>query len=280
MDERQIDQYRKQLNNRIQKTIDETDPFRIQSYGQLERIQTAKAKVLNKQKRKLSAKLGSDHARVKKIEGKIALRKHVLRGVRAERRRAETEQPDIAPKNWILHGYLYDEKEEPLSGLIVMLAEKSGKLIKPLGQAKSEKKGYFRLIVEDIAKWLEKVRESKEAPKKILVYAQVLDSKKVVLHRSKRALGPGPGQTDYLEIVITKEADQVRLKPIRPINPIRLVKPMRPVKPVRPVKPKKVKAVKKKSTPKTKSAAPKTVKKKAKPKPGSPKSKRGGKKKG
>lgn len=241
MDEKQIEKIFKQLESRIQKTVDDADPFRVESYGQLERVQSAKQHVLNKQKQRLTAKLGADHPRVKKIDSRIALRRQVLRGVQIERKRSETKQPDIDPKDWILHGYVYEESAKPQSGVHVMLADKSGKLIKQLGRASSDRHGYFRLIAEDIAKLLKVGAPSGEIRKKIIVYVQVLDDKGVVLHRGEQALQPGPGQTDYLEIIVGKGTGVTRRRPIKPINPIRPVKPIRTVKPIRPVKPKGVK---------------------------------------
>jgi hypothetical protein len=183
---------------------------------------------------------GADHSRVKKIDSRITLRKQVLRGVQIERKRSETIQPDIDPKDWILHGYVYDEKAKPQSGVHVMLADKSGKLVKQLGRASCDRQGYFRLIAEDVAKLLKANVESGEIRKKITVYAQVFDDKGVVLHRGGQALQPGSGQTDYLEIIIGKGADVRRRRPIKPVNPIRPVKPVRSVK-RKVVKPKAIK---------------------------------------
>jgi hypothetical protein len=255
MDEEQIEKIFKQLESQIEKTVNDADPFRVASYGQMERVQSAKQQVLNKQKQRLAARLGPDHSRVKTIESRISLRKQVLRGVQIERKRSETLQPEIDPKDWILHGYVYDEKAEPQSGVHVMLADKSGKLIKQLGRASSDRRGYFRLIAEDIAKLLTVIAASGEIRKKIIFYAQALDDKGVVLHRGGQALQPGPGQTDYLEIVIGKDADVIRRRPIRPVNPIRPVKPARPVARKRSVEPKR-------SVDAKRSVKPKAVKRK------------------
>jgi len=230
MDEKQIEKYLQQLENQVQKTVDDADPFRVQSYGQLERVQLVKQQVLKKQKQRLTSKLGADHPKVKKINNRVVLRTQVLRGVQLERKRSETKQPDIDPKDWILHGYLYGEKQQPLTAVYVMLADKSGKLIKQLGRASSDRKGYFRLIAEDIAKLLGSGGETGEIGKKIVVYAQVQDEKGVVLHRSEQALRPGPAQTDYLEIVVGKDTDVITPRPIRPINPIRPVRPIQPIR--------------------------------------------------
>jgi hypothetical protein len=234
MDQKDIDKYLEQARAQAQKTLDDADLFRVESYEQLHRVQLAKQQVLAKQKQRLAAKLGAENPRVKKIDAQITLRAQVIRGVQLERQRAATEQPAIDPKDWIMHGYVKDEAGKALAGVHVMLADQAGKLIKPLGEAATDRQGYFRLIVDDIGAVLKKLG-GEDPTKKVFVYPQVLDDKSVVLYRSTRALQPNPGQTDVVEIIVGKGGGEIKRPSVKPKNPIQLVRTIQPVtrKPVK-----------------------------------------------
>ena len=234
MDEKQIEKYLKQLQAQVDKTIDDADPFRVESYEQLKRVQLAKQQVLARHKQRLAAKLGAGHPRIKQIDAQITMRTQVIRGVQLERQRAATEQPAIDPKDWIMHGYVKDEAGKALAGVHVWLADQSSKLIKPLGEAATDRQGYFRLIADNIAALLRKLG-AEGAAGKVFVYPQVLDKKGAVLYRSKRALQPNPGQTDFVEIIVGKGGGEIKRPPVKPKKPTRPVRPVPPVirKPVK-----------------------------------------------
>jgi hypothetical protein len=245
MDQKDIDKYLEQASTQVQKTLDDADPFRVESYEQLQRVQLTKQQVLTKQKQRLSAKLGAEHPRVKKIDAQINLRTQVIRGVQLERQRAATEQPAIDPKDWIVHGNVHDEAGKAMAGVRIWLGDQSGKVIKPFGEAATDRQGYFRLIVDDIAAVLRKLGAEDPATTKVFVYPQVLDQTGVVLYRSTRALQPNPGQTDFVDIIVGKGGGEIERPPLKPKNPTKPVRILPTVirQPVKenPVPPKKIK---------------------------------------
>lgn len=227
MDEKQIKKYLEQIQSQTQKTIDDADPFRVEAYRQLERIQMAKQGVLAKKRKRLAADVGEDHPSIHKLDEKITLRTQVIRGVENELQRSATKQPDIDPQDWIFHGNVKNSVGKPLSGVKVAIADKSGKLIKAFGSASTDRRGYFRLIVENIAVILRKLL-TEDLRKKLYIYPQILDDANVVLLRSDRALQPRPGQTDFAELIAGKGGGQIVRPPVRPIRPLRPVRPVRP----------------------------------------------------
>lgn len=188
-----------QVEKELEQTIKAADPVRAESLNKLQRLRTIKTKNQERERLRLTEKLGSDHPRVKLLQTKIETNKEFSRNLKLEMARAQTEAPVVDEDSWVVHGRVFNKQLKPVPGMKAALYDKDGCPIQTCGREITDKTGYFKLAIKDIASHsLDAATQT--TPENGFLY--VLDKESVIVHEDKRPLPITAGQVQYLEVVL------------------------------------------------------------------------------
>jgi len=171
------------------------DALRAGGLKGLDRAAGARQASLQRERRRLTRRLGEDHPRVQavaaRIEGAVALR----RDLAVELVRAQTASPQPGAQEWALHGYVRWADGSPAPDLTVSLVDGRGQWLRELGHACTDARGYFKLVAH--------VEHAADGSAAILTaFVRVTDDARHELHRGQEALPVLPGVVEYREIVL------------------------------------------------------------------------------
>ncbi len=223
-----------QVESELEQVIKLADPLRAESLQKLQRLRSVKTKNQQRELMRLSVKLGDKHPRVMTLKAGIDTNNQLTRNLNAESVRAKIVNPQVEANNWLVHGRVLNTKLEPIRGLKTAVYDRSDSPIASVGSDITDRSGYFSLTIKDVARATLATSELKlkaaaetrafistnvttnanagtDNSKAVTAgFLYVLDTNGVILHRDKRPLAIGPGQTQYLEIVLDDaELDQV-----------------------------------------------------------------------
>lgn len=188
-----------QVQHELDQTIKSADPVRAESLNKLQRIRTTRVKNQERERLRLTEKLGSEHPRVLVLQTKIETNKELIHNLKLETARAKTEAPVVESDSWVVHGRVLNTQREPVPGMKAALYDKNGCPIQTCGREMTDKTGYFKLTIKDITDDTT-AGAAKNGPREGFLY--VLDNNNVIVHEDKRPLPIKAGQAQYLEIVL------------------------------------------------------------------------------
>lgn len=216
-----------QVKCELDQTINSADPLRADSLLRLQRVRSAKTKNQERERSRLTGKLGGEHPRVTALQAKIDTNYEVARYLNLESVRARTEVPTVASDDWLVHGRVMNEQREFVPGMKTALYDRSGCPVQTCGSEITDKTGYFMLTVKNAANGARASAEIKKnivddagatkasdrktvadtgdkatADKNFEVYLYVLDRNDAIVYRDKRPMTIAAGQVQYLEVVL------------------------------------------------------------------------------
>jgi len=186
----------------IEKINDSFDSIENLRSGGLERIKlfhAVKNKALEKEKKRLSAKLGSDHPRVKRVAARLQYNQGLFKDLNVEIERAKITVPSADKDSWMLHGRVLEKDKKGVPGLTVGLYDENGNWIRELGYGCTDKLGYFSII------YTLKGKTKREVPETMKLFLYVSDKNCKILYKDAEPLFVNFGQIDYREIYLTDE---------------------------------------------------------------------------
>lgn len=188
-----------QVEKELEQTIKVADPVRAESLNKLQRMRTIKTKNQERERLRLTKKLGEDNPQVQVLQAKIETNQAFTRNLKLETARAKTEAPVVESNSWVVHGRVLNNQREPVPGMKTAVYDRSGCPIQTCGREYTDKTGYFKLSIKDVADDATGVVAQNEQPEGFLY---VLDSKNVIVHEDKRPLPIKAGQVQYLEVIL------------------------------------------------------------------------------
>ena len=180
----------------IDKILSRSDDFRKMGLAQVQQLQTVKSRSLEREKQRLSEKLGVDHPRVKAIAARLEFNTNRMSVLKKEINKLDIKVADVDQKTVMIHGRILDKHQQPLPGLTAALADEKGKWIRAYGYSSSDEKGYFSIKVAPDQTQKEDVIET--------VYLLVTDRAQKVLYLDKAGIVPAVGRIHYREVVLKK----------------------------------------------------------------------------
>ena len=227
-----------QVEHELDQTIKLADPVRVDSLQKLQRVRSIKTRNQERERLRLTEKLGGEHPRVMALQAKIDTNYEVARNLNLELVRAQTEGPTVETDDWLVHGRVMNEQREAVPGMKTALYDRSGCPIKTCGSEITDKTGYFNLTIKNVAngardtvtikkniadetraartddtQTTEDCADEATVNKKLQVFLYVLDRKDVIVHRDKRPLSIAAGQSQYLEVVLEGEYAEIPPQP-------------------------------------------------------------------
>jgi len=216
-----------QVKKELDQTLKSADPVRADSLLKLQRVRSSRTKNQEREKLRLTEKLGGEHPRVMALQAKIDINYEVTRNLNLESVRARTEVPRVESDDWLVHGRVMNDQREAVPGMKAALYDRSGCPIETCGSEITDITGYFNLTVKNVAKGARAAAEVKKKTadearaanatsnnnaddcgdkatenKNMEGFVYVLDKNDVTVHRDKRPLPIVAGQAQYLEIVL------------------------------------------------------------------------------
>ncbi len=188
-----------------------TDTARKQDFQGLQQVRLTKANSQERERLRLSRKLGQNHPRVQALDRRINYNQGLIRDIQVEIDHAVIDVPDVNENAWTVHGFVRKQDLTGVPGLTVALYDEKGNWIKQLGYACTDRKGYFRLTHgRDEDQPLEgpaagaTIRTN--VSRKRQVFLRVLDQDSNLLYCDNEPLVPQLGKLDYREIVLGEDA--------------------------------------------------------------------------
>lgn len=186
----------------IEKINDSFDSIENLRSGGLERIKlfhAVKNKALEKEKKRLSDKLGADHPRVKRVAARLQYNQGMFKDLNVEIERAKITVPSADKDSWMLHGRVLEKDKKGVPGLTVGLYDENGNWIRELGYGCTDKLGYFSII------YPQKGKKPRDISESLKLFIYVSDKNQKILHKDSEPLYVRIGQIDYREIYLTDE---------------------------------------------------------------------------
>jgi hypothetical protein len=188
-----------QVEHELDQAITSADPVRAESFQKLHRVRTIKTKNQERERLRLTEKLGSNHPRVLALQAKIDNNKALTRNLQLETARAQTEAPVVDKDSWVVYGRVLNNQLKPVPGMKAALYDKSGCPIQTCGSEYTDKTGYFKLTIKNVA---DDTRDATTKNEPMEGFLYVLDKDNVTVHKDKRPLPILAGQVQYLEVVL------------------------------------------------------------------------------
>ena len=215
-----------QVKHELDQAIKSADPVRAGSLQKLQRVRTAKTKNQERERLRLTEKLGDNHPRVLLLQAKIDTNYELARNLQVETVRAQTEAPVVEDDDWLVHGRVLNEQLEAVPGMKAALYDRSGCPIQTCGSEITDKTGYFKLTIKNVADGAQATAatinntvdeagasaatnnstvsdagDTATTNENMEGFLYVLDKDDVAVHRDKRLLAILAGQAQYLEVV-------------------------------------------------------------------------------
>ncbi len=201
------------ISETLEKGLSGTDAERKMGIEGLMRVRDVKATRLEREKLRLSKKLGANHPRVMELTNTIEVNRGLIRDLEVQRDHSRAEIPVADENTWILHGFVRDKNFKGIPTLTVALYDQQGKWVEQLGYACTDKTGYFKLSYSHMRDDREKpwfitlAGKTRQGPQ---VFIRISDQKGMFLYTDKQSLTPEPGQVDYREILLGDEVDMCK----------------------------------------------------------------------
>lgn len=191
-----------QVKDELDNTLKTADPVRITSLQKFERVRSARTKNQEREKLRLSEKLGAKHPRVMALQAKIDSNNDIARNLKWESVRAGTEVPKLESDNWLVHGRISNNRLDAVTGMRAALYDRSGCPVKTCGSDITDKTGYFNLTIKNVDNTFPGSSGETEHQE---VFLYILNKDDVTVYKDKRPLSIQAGQMQYLETVLNDE---------------------------------------------------------------------------
>lgn len=194
------------ISQTLEQGINGADPARASGLQNMHRLMGVKTKTLEREKARLSEKLGPRDPRVLALDERIESNRRLVRDLAVEVEHAGTQVPVVDKNTWVVHGFVRDNDLKGVPNLTVALYDPKGTWMQVVGYACTDEKGYFRLSFTRTVKTgdSEELVFSHVASGTVTrgseVFIHVLDKGGVHIYVDKHPLTPQLGKVDYREI--------------------------------------------------------------------------------
>ncbi|MFH0344324.1 MAG: hypothetical protein ACHBNF_19895 [Chromatiales bacterium] len=195
----------------LEQRIAGADAARATDLQDLHRLRAAKTKGMERERARLSQKLGARDPRVIALNQRIELNRGFVRDLAIEIDHARTEAPVADENTWIVHGFVRDKALQAIPNLTVAIYDEKGTWIQALGFACTDEHGYFKLSFSSAraggtssftiaaSPVSETIAAATRVPE---LFIHVLDKTGTHICIDKRPLTPQLGNVDYREIIL------------------------------------------------------------------------------
>jgi hypothetical protein len=192
----------------INQGMEGSDTLRNAGLAKLARVRAVKQTSLQREQKRLTAKLGEGNPRVLTLKNRISANGQAIQEVSTAVDRSNTPATQPDPKSWILQGHVYDTQFKPLADYTVALYDSQNQWVQSLGYACTDSKGFYQIDIPLPANAAPAGGTAKDGAPSALpaqVYIHVL-SKGTPLYSDTQPLAPALNKVDYRDLVIDPAA--------------------------------------------------------------------------
>ena len=171
----------------------------------LNKVRSVKAQRLEREKSRLTKKLGANHSRVSLLTNKINVNQGFIGDLEIVIEHAKTEVPTVDERAWVLHGHVRNKELKGIPNLTVALYDEKGNWIRQLGYACTDRAGYFKLSYSRTKEDVDKPEITTGAGQTTTgreLFIHVLDQNGNHLCTDVESITPELGSVDYREIIL------------------------------------------------------------------------------
>jgi hypothetical protein len=180
-------------------SLERIDRMRLEKLESVNSTQQVRKIAYEKEKKRLAAKYGPNHPRVKKLGTKLKFREGFIKSLDIEIDNASIEIPSFDINTWMVYGRVLNKSLKGIKGLTVSLYDKQGKLIEELGYDCTDERGFYSLIYSPEKIKKQQIKGDRE------LFLTVSDKQNHILHRESEPLLVNIGQIDTRMIIITDQ---------------------------------------------------------------------------
>jgi hypothetical protein len=207
------------LESRLRQLTD----VRLDSLKRAKDLRVARHAFLQRERIYLSARLGTDHPRVKQVATRLDSNQRIINALEVQHEIGRAVTPAVLDTDVLIQGRLTDENRRGIAGVKVSLVDTRNRRIAEAGTTETDDAGNYALTVSgDVAKEI-------NARHKKGVFVSFVDNKDKVVRRADEALPLEPGARLSREVKISRREIQPGILGIKP-RP----RPTRPTQPVGP----------------------------------------------
>jgi hypothetical protein len=194
-----------EISQLLERGVEVTDAARATGLVRLQLLRAAKIRGLQRERARLSARLGANHPRVQALASKIEMNELLTVHLGLEAERAKIDIPVPEETTWTLHGRVLDQDLAGMPRLTVALHDERGKRIEEVKSDRTDSSGYFKLSFHgqkgrDTAKDAATANGESER-KGTQAFIHILQDEKVV-HIDERPVALELGDVVYREIIL------------------------------------------------------------------------------
>ncbi len=135
-------------NGMLNLALDQLDEEQVIALEEVSQFYEQNGGAFSEEYRRMLAKHGPDHPRIKRLAYRLAAIPDTLASIRTQLHRARIQVPEIKePNDWHIHGFLLDEQENFLPGFVVLLFNEKKEWVRELGYSQSDDKGHYSLVL-------------------------------------------------------------------------------------------------------------------------------------
>lgn len=205
---------KKEIIEKINDSFDSVENLRSEGLERVKSFHAVKNKALEKEKKRLSAKLGADHPRVKRVAARLQYNQGLFKDLDVEIEMAKITVPSVDKDSWMVHGRVLEKDKKGVPALTVGLYDENGNWIRELGYGCTDKRGYFSII------YPRKGKEPRDISDSLKLFIYVSDKNQKILHKDSEPLYLRIGRIDYREIYLTDEEICPPPEPGQDITPV------------------------------------------------------------
>jgi hypothetical protein len=146
------------IEKNLKQSFAEMDAQRVTQLKNLLVLRQSKLNLHTRDFERRKIKYGEDDARVQETSRKILLGKIFADEIKLEVIRAETPLPPANEKTWLVHGYVFDNERNPVSGATVLFFDEKSNPLHQSERTQTGRNGYFVLETGNTGNFLQKIR--------------------------------------------------------------------------------------------------------------------------
>ena len=212
----------------LESRLGQLTDVRLDSLKRAKDLRVARHAFLQREHIHLSARLGTDHPRVKQVATRLDSNQRIINALEVQHEIGRAVTPAVLDTDVLIRGRLTDENGRGIAGVKVSLVDTRNRRIAEAGTTETDDAGNYALTMSgDVAA---EINTSHKAG----AFVSFVDDKDKVVKRDDKALSLEPGARLSREVKIGRREIQPGILGIKP-RP-RPTRPTQPVSPRPPVK--------------------------------------------
>jgi hypothetical protein len=194
------------LASQLKEAFAEADSVVAERIQNLQWMRQARGAQLARAAADLKAELGANDVVVRRAEEAAAAARAAGARLSSLHRQMTTEDPQVAPDGWAVHGYVSTADGKPVSRFTVFLVDAANAYQELYGFANTDDAGRFVLVWKPVGTESGQKSKAHDAPQGPELFVKVTDLRSRPVYLDTTPLPLGPGSVTYKDIELAEGA--------------------------------------------------------------------------